>query len=545
MVLESDSNEPKQDPFMGFGFAIRSFYVNATQLRVARSWRRSTLQSDEPQFNITISAKAKADKDDVCVIGSDERSEEFYLTIRSDVGLTEQWRDIVRMESVHIGKIDDTPQSRVRHLQHSRFEKEPPTATLFVSYPDEEIGNSGGWIMECNLAQDILEKIVADVERSSTNDLQIKIRWECGLVRDKHAPPAYPTSWGMFRLTEGEPPEPLRGYVESVNWALTSDDKVAVTSISSSESGDVRSYNNIGFEWIKIFEERCLEDSATWMKRAKSAVPMMATHIEEWCRLNGKSDPKEARWRIEESLRFMQRVDETLHPAGGPFVAENYDIWRHRNLAHIYANTTPQQRIDCIDGLASLPEIISEYLATPWMQNTFYDWVFVDALLFGQTIVELESLLKIKHGAAYTLFSGIGWKMTLWKVFARSVGFAIGWVLPAFIFYWLSDWSTELAIGLSVLYYGLLVVSVFRWLWISAANLFAGRQSELRRIFQVVENAERAYALLRGPTLHVAIIRSGIERAAENGVQWNHQVFYLLDRVASHPDLVWVNSPRW
>src|SRR5262245_43075084 len=44
------------------------------------------------------------------------------------------------------------------------------------------------------------------------------IKWEGGLVRDEHAPPSLPTSWGLFTIAKN--PEPLHGHVESISWRV-------------------------------------------------------------------------------------------------------------------------------------------------------------------------------------------------------------------------------------------------------------------------------------------------------------------------------------
>jgi hypothetical protein len=42
--------------------------------------------------------------------------------------------------------------------------------------------------------------------------------WEGGLVRDKLAPPSFPTSWGLFTINEKQGSETLHGHVKLIGW---------------------------------------------------------------------------------------------------------------------------------------------------------------------------------------------------------------------------------------------------------------------------------------------------------------------------------------
>ena len=50
--------------------------------------------------------------------------------------------------------------------------------------------------------------------------MDIGIKWVAGLVEDDHTPPAFPTTWGLYKMSEDKSPEPLYGHVISVGWKL-------------------------------------------------------------------------------------------------------------------------------------------------------------------------------------------------------------------------------------------------------------------------------------------------------------------------------------
>jgi hypothetical protein len=67
------------------------------------------------------------------------------------------------------------------------------------------------------------------------------------------------------------------------------------------------------------------------------------------------------------------------------------------------------------------------------------DWLLLDALTAQKTVAILEAFMLQKHRLAYAFVGDANWKMFLWKLIMRPVGFLMGWVLPAIGFYFLVD----------------------------------------------------------------------------------------------------------
>ncbi len=207
-------------PFGGFGFAIRTFWINGTDLSVSRRWERRRLMDPEAgdRFSTSIAGKALSEKDSVCVIGKDGDVKEFDLTIRSDEAAKQEWEwhqanDIYEYDG-------STPELRVKARINEILSETPPTATLFVTDDDWEIGSKGGWSIECAVPPSVLARLEAELLAQRVHEIYMGIEWAAGLVRDEHAPPSFPTAWGLFSVPEGYGPEPLRGHVKFIGWRV-------------------------------------------------------------------------------------------------------------------------------------------------------------------------------------------------------------------------------------------------------------------------------------------------------------------------------------
>ena len=206
--------------FGGYGFAIRTFWIKGTDLVVSRRWERES--RIEPgaggRFSTSITGKAVSEKDSVCVIGKDRKTKEFALTIKSDEYAKQKWETIRRLEELVTKNDGTTPELRVRAHIFEALDKKPPTAALFVTDDDWEIGSKGGWSIECAVPSPVLAQLEAELLAQRAHELYIGIEWEGGLVRDEHAPPSVPTSWGLFTINEKQGPETLHGHVKLIGW---------------------------------------------------------------------------------------------------------------------------------------------------------------------------------------------------------------------------------------------------------------------------------------------------------------------------------------
>jgi hypothetical protein len=131
----------------------------------------------------------------VGVIGKENReTKEFALTIKSDAHAAREWETARRLEDLAIKNDGITPELRVRAHIYETLSKNPPTATLFVTDDDWEIGSKGGWSIECAVPPSVLAQLEAELLARRAHDLYLGVEWEGGLVRDERAPPSFATS---------------------------------------------------------------------------------------------------------------------------------------------------------------------------------------------------------------------------------------------------------------------------------------------------------------------------------------------------------------
>lgn len=217
--------EAKETPFGGFGFAIRTFWIEGSDLSLLRRWSQPFQPDSGPDdlplqewFSTIITGKAMCEKDNVCEIGSTQQTKEFELTIRPRAAVSGITDDLYEHSDESIE--GSTPESRLSAEIAKQCSKSPPTATLFLLNDNWEIGTKGGWFLDCAVPANVFNQLEAEVQSNLACNLRLGIKWIAGLVQDKYAPPSFPTSWGLFRVPGQTTPDPLYGHVTLITWRL-------------------------------------------------------------------------------------------------------------------------------------------------------------------------------------------------------------------------------------------------------------------------------------------------------------------------------------
>ena len=189
-------NEPK--PFNGFKTvgAPAAFEVLCHDIQVFRQWRIA-LDGETPEFLSSIHGQATG-ADDVCVFETGRRSRTFDLAVYPDQKIKASWENIKGNELV-VDRLEDPECLRIRNLQYERFDKSPPTATLFYS---------GGFSLACNISATVLERLASDLGARYVATIRMKIEW-CFPFVDKQS--------GVLGLFEDGQ---LRGHISSFTWSF-------------------------------------------------------------------------------------------------------------------------------------------------------------------------------------------------------------------------------------------------------------------------------------------------------------------------------------
>src|SRR5271166_2791830 len=517
------------------------FAVRGYNLKVIRELSASSASgfaghgTNHLNFATSVHGVAVARKDMVCVHGTNRHSHEFALTVRSDARAVEEWQACLhvsetraehdRGESVSEDKAERL-EGRVKEIQNREFERSPPTAHLYG--PGAFYGGRiGEWRIDVMIPSPVLEQLVTDVSDHRVVTISIDIRWVAAFSTGYDFGSAtigklfY--SWCLIGGSEQRKPEPLSGQVQRFEWALAAE-----------SDGAQRPVSEVLFEQTDAWSEALsLSRAAHKEDRARllaSAIVAGNSRItEDECTLSG---------RFDMFVDFIRSTDEALHAGDHP-LDKDYGLWHHRSFEDVITVAANRSFI----GSELLGELVTEYLAAPWLNHPYLDWLFLDSMLFMQLSDTVRDFATLKHGLAFALAGGIGWKMTVWKVVLNLLRL-LSWVAPAAICYLIARWSFWAAIGLGAAWYGLALLGFGFWLAGKLAQLVSSEPSPLRRMAQAFEEMTAAYASLAGPVLHLDTIRTALERAANRACTLDHRIFVLLDRARQHGSGLWTTWPQ-
>jgi hypothetical protein len=211
--------------FGSFGVSVRKFCVRANEPAVGRIWSSGSFL-DAPKGikpKTRIFGKAFLDRDTVCVIGTGERSNEFELIVDTDEDVEDSWQKTREISSFGIKAKEITPQILLMQRIIRRLNEKPPTATLYKGFKDLELGfEEDRWQLCCAIPADVMAQLADDIIGRKVVEINFTLNWVGALVQNKQAPPVPRTVWGLFELPGGLGPVPLRGYIECIQWKLSS-----------------------------------------------------------------------------------------------------------------------------------------------------------------------------------------------------------------------------------------------------------------------------------------------------------------------------------
>ncbi|MBM4225425.1 MAG: hypothetical protein FJ167_11750 [Gammaproteobacteria bacterium] len=135
----------KHDAFGGYGFAIRTFRFNVTDLHIHRVWSRESLITNKPRFADVVTGKAVSE-DRVGAIGREHSVNEFDFTLRVDTDAKESW-DWLKAHDVLA--YTDHSQYKPEHVRIKKginklLDADPLTAVLLTERDNWEIGTNAG-----------------------------------------------------------------------------------------------------------------------------------------------------------------------------------------------------------------------------------------------------------------------------------------------------------------------------------------------------------------------------------------------------------------
>jgi hypothetical protein len=563
--------EPKS--LSNFQPSDHAFNVTAYELRVVHGWLPDPVgQTTEPRFSVHIDGTAIANEAHVCVIGEEHRSEEFALTIYSDPESTRKWIPFRKSyDEICRSNFKDAPVCEFLRLQFDCFDKAPPTAMLsFIDY---------NWTLECVIPTGVLETLRTSVQTGHIDFITFSINWVGGLVDEYNQSVSRIDSrhkviynrlglglfgtdeietWGMFTLPEGISPEPLWGFISALEWTPA---RAGIVSKRPSSGRLVQ----LRDRWIGHYTQAIkgeLKYPSTYgfgpnadrfRRLSDRALSVLYLVIEEMPTYCTNTNMSEYGLSIEDflfdTLRFIATLDDALHSYNGPFFEERFQIWSHRERFQfkfsqvedfIVKRPTQAAGISgCSDALTSA---ITEYIQKPLLHNAYLDWVILDAMTFGKVVALTHEALMARRGGAYWaayFLGGVGWgTLILWPLV-----WLIKWGLPAVVCYFIAQRSVSAGIATGAVWYGLYVLWLLIRLWTKVSERFTFNETLAQKMRRLLGEALEAYSSLRGPIMHVPVVRRAFEQATERGVLWDHATAYILDRLSHNTPELWSNVP--
>lgn len=295
--------------------------------------------------------------------------------------------------------------------------------------------------------------------------------------------------------------------------------------------------------WISALKKQVTEGGGKeeWQRCAQT-YDDVGYSVAQWCAANNKS-PKETKAHLANAERFLRKLDETIHDKD--YTSEKgRAIWQHVHNFKSFIQSIKPNRRDEFGEDSRFSEALDEYIHRSSLQSDHLDWLMLDLLLIVQCSSVYHAYMQLAHGAGFVLFGGVRWKMFLWKLFMRPIGFVAGWILPAVGFYYLARWSEGLGVGLAVLYYGASVGMLLYGIWLRIVAMLNSMPNPKRVLLNRINQFDKIYPLLAAPTMHLETFRRAFDHAQDNGANFDQRLFYILDRVHARSPHMWRTGTR-
>jgi hypothetical protein len=266
-------------------------------------------------------------------------------------------------------------------------------------------------------------------------------------------------------------------------------------------------------------------------------VELTGASVLSWCKEHNES-PQDFDSKLYHVRDLIYQLDDALSPTLKKFHKERRGFWSHIDMVRVIQDQNKIYR-ECLLDRELLKNVADLYLSRPWMHNAYLDWVFTDSLIAAETVSTFEWLKAKRGGFSYALFDGNKFKMAIAKLMYYPIAIFLFWVLPGLGCWWLFSTFPTGALIVGSAYYALnigwLVINLFR----VAIHRLGGGKSFKQMAAELNRSAFATYDELREGTVHVPSLRRAVEKAKDNGVVWDTQLFCILDNVAQRNPSTW------
>lgn len=289
-----------------------------------------------------------------------------------------------------------------------------------------------------------------------------------------------------------------------------------------------------------------LEENGPPEKAAACRIPIQKSvrSTLNWCIAHG-----EGLWSTKEKLADMAYLVRDVYEAvtdpqnASPKLKSRKTLWHHVRLHSLLLTASAGDLAREID-VNTLKEAANTYIAHPWMQNAYLDWVFIEALMLGENLAFSDQFLKQRYGLSYVLY-GTSWKAWAFRLVTKPLSFAVGWLLPGALLLWLGMAYPLAALGCAVLYYGWSLFLLARFIVARIRYRLREGAFPVRKVGELLRLMNIAYEQMAEEIVHVPSLQAAIADAREKGAVWPAQVYIILDAVAARSPSSWNRSVGW
>jgi hypothetical protein len=218
-------------------------------------------------------------------------------------------------------------------------------------------------------------------------------------------------------------------------------------------------------------------------------------------------------------------------------------VWHRRDVRDVLALGLTSRDYYCIQNEPIL-QAASAYLSLPWMRHPTIDWIIVDAIITGETILCGEKLKKtLYNGVSGVIYSATKGNLEEMKRRSRDeLRSAHGSNIPYASILWYG--ILPIAVILATFYFGYLIfgaiLAEFYALFLIWRRMRRQIKSDEQSWFELWGMLRNIWRLLAPPTVNPAAVREALDSAAKKGIVVAQTVHAIVDdRLRANPT-TWV-----
>ncbi len=219
-----------------------------------------------------------------------------------------------------------------------------------------------------------------------------------------------------------------------------------------------------------------------------------------------------------------QILFESFFAATDPFEGpKRMILWQHQTLNLFEA-------YDEVPGvnLQDLKATAASYVSEPFLQNNFFDWCILDALIFTETKAFISTMMATRFGTtpmnyAYAFCGGNAFSYYALRTLFWIMDILLSFVGPLVGGFYLLVNNHE--------YWGGGLLALFAWTVLARLFFLPTRWRAKKRSTKLLEKMLAIYGQLEGQTMSPRLFKEAINEGARDGIKLDGAVFAIADRM--------------